>query len=421
MKKTIFISVFIFALGFISCINDIDDQGRDAFNQANAKDWFHSTFKKSAEWLQSTEKNNKLPDWNNGKYRKIGNLEILEFPLIENKTTITVPVENYTTSQEIKRVLDGTQLRIAFIKIATGKIVVRELYYVPEMDYLKSKDYDISDVTLGKINNDFTGLLITKKWNDEILGFRKIVDGNIKGVMVKSDLYANKSITDKNVNLGNYAKSAGDWDLGWLESVSVSGGGGISWYSWDVLDSYVGGWGTGGGGGAGGGYADYSPYDLSSSGGDTGTTTESTSPPSCESFNFVQTGSNWQESAVKNIRFVIVVYDPPLGAYINQIIEFPQPILFGSPINLLVGNTNIPSGAAAETGAEVLRISMQETVNMYGNKTVDELTVRLYFESKLKDNYSLMVPGGRVNINATNYSVTPTEYKSTWFGTANCN
>ena len=150
-------------------------------------------------------------------------------------------------------------------------------------------------------------------------------------------------------------------------------------------------------------------------------TTHEEMPPSCESFNFVQTSPNWQESAVKNIRFVIVLYDPPLGVYIKQIIEFPQPILFGSPMNLFIGNTNISSGAAAETGAEALRISMQETVNLYGNKTVDELTVRLYFESRIKNNYSRMVPDGRVNINAANYSVAPTEYKSTWFGTANCN
>ncbi len=50
-------------------------------------------------------------------------------------------------------------------------------------------------------------------------------------------------------------------------------------------------------------------------------------PPSCESFNFIDTSSSWQESAVKNIRFRVVVLSPH-GNYINFDILYTSPIHF---------------------------------------------------------------------------------------------
>lgn len=144
-------------------------------------------------------------------------------------------------------------------------------------------------------------------------------------------------------------------------------------------------------------------------------------PPSCESFNFKnKTGSLWQESAVKNIHFNIVVISPN-GYRFSQIINYPNAILFGAPTNLAVGNTDISAGLAATLSAKAVEASMSETVSMYGNKPVSELTVRLYFEERLKHNYPLFIPGGRVNFNASAFSGIPTDYKTNLFGTGNCN
>lgn len=88
---------------------------------------------------------------------------------------------------------------------------------------------------------------------------------------------------------------------------------------------------------------------------------------------------------------------------------------------MTVGNTQISSGMAAELSAEALRISMSETVNLYGRQVIDELTVRTYFESRLKANYPLIIPGGRVNFNALTFSGTPTQYQTTLIGTDSCN
>lgn len=142
--------------------------------------------------------------------------------------------------------------------------------------------------------------------------------------------------------------------------------------------------------------------------------------PNCESFNFQQTGSNWQESAVLNIHFQVTVISPQ-GIYVNHLCEFPQAILFGCPINLSVGNTNLSPGLAAATSAQALEQAMDETVKKFGNKPVSGMIVDIYFKKRLKHNYPLYIPGGRVNFNSNNFTVTPTQYRTSFFGNGNCN
>ncbi|PJJ09945.1 hypothetical protein CLU83_3328 [Flavobacterium sp. 1] len=167
----------------------------------------------------------------------------------------------------------------------------------------------------------------------------------------------------------------------------------------------------------GGGDTSYS-WDPGAESADTATISL---PPSCESFNFTsKPGSQWQESAVINIHFNIIVITTD-GYHFSQIIEYPNAILFGVPTNLSIGNTTIGPGLAATLSAKAVEVSMSETVSMYGNKPVSALTVRLYFEERLKYNYPLFIPGGRVNFNSSSFSVTPTQYKTNMFGTGNCN
>ena len=141
--------------------------------------------------------------------------------------------------------------------------------------------------------------------------------------------------------------------------------------------------------------------------------------PNCESFNFQQTSSNWQESAVTNIRFRVIIVSPD-GLYVNHVVEFPQAVLFGCPINLSIGDTYISPGLAANVSAQALEQAMDETVKKFGNKSVTSMVVELYFKQRLKHNYPLFIPGARVNFNPSSYSVTPSPYQSS-FGNGDCN
>lgn len=144
--------------------------------------------------------------------------------------------------------------------------------------------------------------------------------------------------------------------------------------------------------------------------------------PSCKSFNFENTTAFWQEAAVRNIKFTIYLLDYQ-GIKYKYTISFPQPVLFGMPSNFTKGG-EIGPGASAEASANALNNTMSEIAKEYANTYSSENKVERAFMDKLKYNYPLYIPGGRINFNATNYTVSPTEYKTEykteWLGTGNC-
>ena len=136
-----------------------------AFNDKAAKDWYYGTFKKSAEWNASNEKGKKLPDWKHPFITKVGSNYVVEFPLNENTSSYSISStgnnERLSPSQ-IKKVADASISRIAFIKMPDGKIIVREIDYIPEWKYLERKSFDISSVSILNSTNDFSGRIIVK-------------------------------------------------------------------------------------------------------------------------------------------------------------------------------------------------------------------------------------------------------------------
>lgn len=190
MKTLLKLSVFatMLILIAISCQKDLsfENDVNKEFNTAFVKKWYNNSFIKSAEFTTHNQKENgkKQPDWKNGKYRKVGNMEIIDFPLLKEKKTISVRSDNSLTSADKKRIAKASLKRISFIKTANNEIVVRELDYVPEWEYLKAKNFDISDVELGNPNNTFTGRIITKKWSGEVLSVRLLTEGKITGRLI---------------------------------------------------------------------------------------------------------------------------------------------------------------------------------------------------------------------------------------------
>ncbi|MBL7702966.1 MAG: hypothetical protein JNM14_12000 [Ferruginibacter sp.] len=180
---------FIFI--FMGCQKDLSFEGtvnpNKEFTPAFVKSWYNRTFSKTAEFKNYNQKENgkKQPNWKHGTYRKVGNIEILEFPLLKEKKSIAVKSEKGLTSADKKRISSASLKRISFIRVANGEIIIRELDYIPDWEYLKAKNFDISDVQLGKADNKFTGRIVTKKWSGEVLSERLLKDGKIKGTLIK--------------------------------------------------------------------------------------------------------------------------------------------------------------------------------------------------------------------------------------------
>ena len=84
-----------------------------------------------------------------------------------------------TESEKLKMV-EGSIFTITFIKTDDNKIEVRETEYMPDWEYLKANNFNIADNILSKSNN-FTGRVTIKKWDDTIIGMKRMQNGVVVG------------------------------------------------------------------------------------------------------------------------------------------------------------------------------------------------------------------------------------------------
>ncbi|RZK10541.1 MAG: hypothetical protein EOO46_10380 [Flavobacterium sp.] len=176
--------VFIIAMT-VSCqklertSHEINMGPEDGFNAATAKEWYYGVFKKSPAWSNSQLHGKKLPDWKNSIYKRIGNIEIVEFPLLAGKKEILIPSTENLSPTNKKRVADVALTKISFIKKANGQTAVRELVYIPSFQYMQNQNYDISETSMLGSLNDFTGQIVIRNWEGKVLSIKLVKDGKI--------------------------------------------------------------------------------------------------------------------------------------------------------------------------------------------------------------------------------------------------
>jgi hypothetical protein len=149
------------------------------FNAAAAKEWYYGTFKKSPAWLGSALRGKKLPDWNNGIFRQVGNTEVVEFPLISKRKAFPLTSANAAGEVDIAKTAAGSLSRILFISKPNNQVIIREVDYVPDAQYLKTHQFDISESSLIQVNSDFTGRIIVKDWSGKKLARWYVENGSV--------------------------------------------------------------------------------------------------------------------------------------------------------------------------------------------------------------------------------------------------
>ena len=188
--------VILFGLG-CQKTDLLDESGKvnpnKMFNAATAKLWYYKYFENSTQGKLNNGK--KIPVWKNEFYHKVGNLEIIEFPLIMAKKQLPVPSK--LSLADKKRIADASLSKIKFTKNEQGEIFVTEVTYIPDMEYLQKKNFDISNTGYGKPSDDFAGKMIIKKWNDKLLSINVVTNGKITG---KKSIVRNNSVAAKSNN-----------------------------------------------------------------------------------------------------------------------------------------------------------------------------------------------------------------------------
>ncbi len=188
MKKQLFFYAGIALLFLAACQKGVERQAPEQaqnFTASEAKEWYYGVFKKTAEWQQSPQKGKKLPDWTSARYKKMGNQEMLEFDLKASTNSYRLFSTGLSFADKIK-IANASISRILFIKNSSGKIQVREIQFIPDLDYARKHAFDISANEIGKIQVDFSGLVVSKKWGGTELARNKLKDGKIIMSMTKT-------------------------------------------------------------------------------------------------------------------------------------------------------------------------------------------------------------------------------------------
>lgn len=206
------LKLFVFASAIIliaiSCKKMLSNEDQSAsgktLNSAFVKNWYYGTFIKTAEWSAAAEKDKQLPDWKNGVVTTIDKSDAVVYPFIKGKHTFALPGANALTDPQGKRIAAASLSTIAFIKTADNKIVVKEIDYIPDWQYLQRKQFNIGDMKGENGRSDFSGMVITKDWAGNILSIQTQVDGKtVKyGRIVKEKKSGNTKKGDNTSSLG---------------------------------------------------------------------------------------------------------------------------------------------------------------------------------------------------------------------------
>ena len=231
LKKSL---LFICLLGFLfmGCENELAETAdAGGFSVSEAKNFYYKNTQSIYNDIGKTI------DWESGVFHEFKDKKILEYFLYEKSIKVIVPVTNKTLKSEVNEILGSVFAKVVFIK-TKDKIVMRELYYVPELNYLQKKNYEISETYFGEKNGDFSGLIFTENTNDEIILISKVKNAKI----ISSSFPSKGKLYEKHKLIIVYNRGGdGGIDGGTIEQVVISGNSSNnnSPYDWTGFNPYV--------------------------------------------------------------------------------------------------------------------------------------------------------------------------------------
>jgi hypothetical protein len=211
-----FPSIFcLLLLLYWSCTRiDYGYQRSKDFSVADAKEWWFGTFKKSGDYnyldpnslytpkleLGNNNWGIKDPSWLNAKAYSIGQIKVVELPLIYRKGVVIIPDGNPLSNADFVRTANSIVSKCLIIRLADGKIVVRVLQITPSFKHAKQKGFDVSENSSSFIQSDFDGYYMVRNWNESQVKNWRIQNGKkLGGFLFQKQTHSPRS---QAVNIG---------------------------------------------------------------------------------------------------------------------------------------------------------------------------------------------------------------------------
>ncbi len=188
-----------------------EKQANAAFDVAAAKEWWYGSFKKSGDFKRINQSSpivqmmaaganlsapatsnttnsasdaalglqSRLPSWRKATYKTIGDLQVVEAPLIGGAVLAPIAEPTATKAEEV-RLAALTQQKLLISTDKGGKPNVRVVTLVPSLRYAKAKNWDLGVLEAAALPADFEGDIIACNWAGTLLNAWRKEDGKQK-------------------------------------------------------------------------------------------------------------------------------------------------------------------------------------------------------------------------------------------------
>lgn len=123
----------------------------------------------------------KDPSWLNAKAYSIGQIKVVELPLIYRKGVVIISDKNILSTPDFVRTANSIVSKCLIIRLADGRIVVRVLQITPSFKHAKEKVFDVSENSSSLIQSDFEGFYMVRNWNESQVKNWRIENGKKLG------------------------------------------------------------------------------------------------------------------------------------------------------------------------------------------------------------------------------------------------
>lgn len=224
-KTRLLLFYLLLTLTFSFCRKTDTRNVTEEWNIAEAKEWWYGKFKKSAAYKKTETSSpyaisfnyasgnyspgtamqkqlKKYPVWEMGALFKTGRFEIAEFPLIYPVKLAPMPQAAQLNDQQKKKIAECMLERVLMIKMPSGEKEVRIATIIPEFAYAASRNFDISNNSMHKLDKQFKGWLVIRKWDEAIVNIYEIEAEKTTRVLRMDAMQPKKNATGP----GNFAR-----------------------------------------------------------------------------------------------------------------------------------------------------------------------------------------------------------------------
>ncbi len=172
-----------------------------------------------------------MPYWPKGITKTVGSFQVVEMPYVGTNALIEI-IKPPLQKREAKIQAESVLKHILFIKNTSGLVIPKVVHIVPDFEYLKINNFDISFNYVSNLDKNFSGWLMIYSWQNELEKAIYLQNGLTKKILlnVKKETVESQQSTLEELSSNSFGQLVcmPDYDVSaWLSNCSANQSGDV--------------------------------------------------------------------------------------------------------------------------------------------------------------------------------------------------